>query len=227
MPHREFKDTLYAQFARVGHALASPKRIELLDLLSQGEKPVERLAESVQTPVKNTSAHLRVLRQARLVDTRKEGTHVFYRLADPQVEGFLRTFQALGHARLAEVEQVTRLFLQNHDELQPVTLAELRRRLRDGSATVIDVRPRDEYDAGHIPGAVSMPVAEVKRRLKELPKRREVIAYCRGPYCVYSLEAVTALRKQGYRARRAEQGLPDWRLAGLPVAVAAKQAVRT
>ena len=219
MPHREFKDTLYAQFARVGHALASPKRIELLDLLSQGEKPVERLAGYTHTAVKNTSAHLRVLRQARLVETRKDGTHVFYRLADVQVEAFLRTFQALGHTRLAEVEQVTRLFLHNHDELQPVTLAELRRRLRDGSATIIDVRPREEYDAGHIPGAVSMPVTEVKRRLKELPRSREVIAYCRGPYCVYSLDAVTALRKHGYRARRAAPGLPDWRLAGLPVSV--------
>lgn len=219
MSHREFKDALYAQFARVGHALSGPKRIELLDLLSQGEKDVESLAGYLNTPIKNTSAHLRVLREARLVETRKEGTHVFYRLADAHVEGFLRSCQALGHARLAEVEQVTRLFLHSHDELQPVTLAELRRRQRDGSATIIDVRPREEYEAGHIPGAVSMPVAEVKRRLKELQKKREVIAYCRGPYCVYSLDAVTLLRKRGYRARRAEQGLPDWRLAGLPVAI--------
>lgn len=218
MPHREFKDALYSQFARVGHALASPKRIELLDLLSQGEKDVESLAADVHTPIKNTSAHLRVLREARLVETRKEGTHVFYRLADARVEGLLRTFQDLGHARLAEVEQATRLFLHNHDELQPVTLVELRRRLREGSATVIDVRPRDEYEAGHIPRAVSMPVAELKRRLNELPRSREVIAYCRGPYCVYSLDAVKQLRKKGFRARRAEQGLPDWRLAGLPVA---------
>jgi rhodanese-related sulfurtransferase len=218
MSHREFKDVLYAQFARIGHALSSPKRIELLDLLSQGEKTVEQLADHASTPIKNTSAHLRVLRQARLVETRKNGTHVFYRLADDEVERFLRIFQSLGQKRLAEVEQVTRLFLHSHDELQPVTRAELRRRLRDGSATIIDVRPRQEYEAGHIPGALSMPVAEVKRRWNELPKSREVIAYCRGPYCVYSLDAVTLLRKKGYRARRAEEGLPDWRLAGLPVA---------
>ena len=218
MSDREYKDALYAQFARIGHALASPKRIELLDLLSQGEKPVERLAEGTGTPVKNTSAHLRALRQARLVETRKDGTHVYYRLADSQVEGFLRTFQALGQARLAEVEQVTRIFLHDHDSLQPVTLAELRRRMRDGSATIIDVRPHEEYAAGHIPRAVSMPVAELRRRLKELPKGREVIAYCRGRYCVYSTDAVTLLRGRGYRARRAEPGLPDWRLAGLPVA---------
>lgn len=219
MAHRDFKDALYAQFARIGHALASPRRIELLDLLSQGEKTVEGLAEHAGMPVKNTSAHLRVLRQARLVETRKDGTSVFYRLADAPVEGFLRTFQTLGHARLAEVEQVTQLFLHRHDALQPVTLNELRRRLRDGSATVIDVRPREEFAAGHIPGALSLPVGEVKRRLREIPKGREVIAYCRGPYCVYSLDAVTVLRKHGYRARRAEQGLPDWRLARLPVAI--------
>ena len=218
MPHREFKDALYAQFARIGHALASPRRIEMLDLLSQGEKAVESLAATTATPVKNTSAHLRVLRQARLVDTRKEGTRVFYRLADAHVEGFLRPFQALGHARLAEVEQVAQQFLHRHDPLLPVTLPELRRRLRDGSATVIDVRPRDEYHAGHLPGALSVPVGELQRRLRELPKSREVIAYCRGPYCVYALEAVTMLRKRGYRARRADPGLPDWRQAGLPVA---------
>ena len=218
MSHREFKDALYFQFARIGHALSSPKRIELLDLLSQGEKTVETLAEDANTPVKNTSAHLRVLRQARLVETRKDGTYVFYRLADEHVEGFLRAFQALSQQRLAEVEHVTNLFLHRHDELQPVTLAELRRRLRNGEATVIDVRPRSEYEAGHLPGAVSVPVAELKKRMKEFAKAREIIAYCRGPYCVYSLDAVTLLRKNGYRARRAEGGLPEWRLAGLPVA---------
>jgi rhodanese-related sulfurtransferase len=219
MSHREFKDALYAQFARVGHALSSPKRIELLDLLAQGEKPVEQLAEYASTPLKNTSAHLRVLRQARLVETRKHGTHVFYRLADEHVGGFLRAFQSLGQKRLAEVEYVTKLFLHDQDELQPLTRAELRRRLRDGSATIIDVRPRDEYAAGHIPGALSIPVAELKRRMQELPKKRDIIAYCRGPYCVYSLDAVTLLRKKGYRARRAEEGLPEWRSAGLPVVV--------
>ncbi len=217
MSHREFKDALYTQFARVGHALSSPKRIELLDLLVQGEKSVEQLADYSSTPLKNTSAHLRVLRQARLVDTRKHGTHVIYRLADAHVGGFLRAFQALGQERLTEVEYVTKLFLHDQDELQPVTRAELRRRLREGSATVIDVRPRDEYAAGHIPGALSIPVAELKGRMQELPKKRDVIAYCRGPYCVYSLDAVTLLRKKGYRARRAAEGLPEWRSAGLPV----------
>ena len=219
MSHREFKDPLYTQFARIGHAVASPKRIELLDLLGQGEKAVEMLAEQSATPVKNTSAHLRVLRQARLVATRREGTYVYYRLAGDDVLRFLRDLQALARNRLAEVERVASLYLDGRDELEPVTLGELRRRLREGDVTVIDVRPEEEYRAGHIPGALSIPVAELKRRLGEIPKRREVVAYCRGAYCVYSVEAVEILRKHGYRARRADEGLPDWRAGGLPVAV--------
>jgi rhodanese-related sulfurtransferase/DNA-binding transcriptional ArsR family regulator len=215
--HREFKDALYAQFARIGHALASPKRIELLDLLGQGEKTVETLAEQVATPVKNTSAHLRVLRQARLVETRRDGTYVYYRLAEEDVFRLLRTLETLGHSRLADVQQVVQSYLDGHDDLEPVTFRELRRLMREDDVTVVDVRPAEEYQAGHIPGALSLPVAELKRRLRDLPKDREVIAYCRGRYCVYSLDAVTLLRKQGYRARRAEEGLPDWRAAGLPL----------
>ena len=216
--HRDFKDPLYAQFARIGHAVASPKRLELLDLIAQGEKSVEQLAGQSATALKNTSAHLRVLRQARLVETRREGTWVFYRLADVDVLRFLRSLQALGRSRLAEVEQVASRFLDGRDELEPVSLEELRRRLREGNVTVIDVRPQDEYRAGHIPGALSIPVAQLGRRLAEIPKRREVVAYCRGPYCVYSVEAVELLRKRGYRARRIREGLPDWRARGLPVA---------
>ena len=218
MSHREFKDALYAQFARIGHALGSPRRIELLDLLAQSEKTVEELAEQSATPIKNTSAHLRVLRQARLVETRRDGTFIFYRLSDDGVAVFVRDLQDLGRRRLAEVEQVARLYLDDRDELEPVTLLELRKLMRDDQVTVIDVRPRVEYEAGHIPGAISLPVPELKRRAGELPKRKEVIAYCRGPYCVYSLEAVTILRKQGFRARRADQGLPEWRSRGLPIA---------
>jgi rhodanese-related sulfurtransferase len=218
MPHREFKDPLYAQFARVGHAVASPKRIELLDLLAQGEKSVEQLAEQSATPLKNTSAHLRVLRQARLVETRREGTYVHYRLAGEDVFRFVRDLQTLGRSRLAEVERIAHLYVDGRDELEPVSLKELRRRVRDGDVTVVDVRPAEEYRAGHIPGALSIPVAQLTHRLAELPKRREVVAYCRGPYCVYSVEAVDVLRRHGFRARRAEEGLPGWRATGLPVA---------
>jgi rhodanese-related sulfurtransferase len=217
---RAFKDPLYTQFARIGHAVASPKRIELLDLLGQGEKTVEQLAEQAATPLKNTSAHLRTLRQARLVDTRREGTYIYYRLAGDDVFRFLRTLQALGRARLAEIEQVTRLYLDGRDEFEPVTFPELRRRLARGDVTVVDVRPENEYRAGHIPGALSIPVAQLGRRLAEIPRRREVIAYCRGPYCVFAVEAVGLLRKRGYRARRTDEGFPDWRARGLPVSVA-------
>jgi rhodanese-related sulfurtransferase/DNA-binding transcriptional ArsR family regulator len=219
--HREFKDALYPQFARIGHALASPKRIELLDLLSQGEKTVEVLAEQAAMPVKNTSAHLRALRQARLVETRRDGTYVYYRLADDDVFSLLRSLEALGHSRLADVQQVVQSYLDGHDDLEPVTFKELRRLVREEDVTVVDVRPAEEYQAGHIPGALSMPVPELKRRLRELPRNREVIAYCRGRYCVYSLDAVILLRKHGYRARRAHEGLPDWRAAGLPVEIGA------
>jgi rhodanese-related sulfurtransferase/DNA-binding transcriptional ArsR family regulator len=217
MSHREFKDLLYAQFARVGRALGSPKRLELLDLLGQGEKTVEQLAGQSATPVKNASAHLRALRHARLVRTRRAGTFIYYRLAEDDVGQLLRNLQDLSRTRLAEVQQVAQLYLDGRDALEPVTLTELRRLMRDDGVTVIDVRPREEYEAGHIPGALSIPVPELKRRLGELPKGKEVIAYCRGPYCVYSLEAVTLLRKRGYRARRAEQGIVDWRARRLPV----------
>jgi rhodanese-related sulfurtransferase len=217
MAHRELKDPLYAQFARIGHAMASPVRIELLDLLGQGEKTVELLAEQSGAGIKNASAHLRVLRQARLVETRREGTYVYYRLADDDVSRFVHDLQQLGHKRLAEVERVARQFIDSRDSLDPVSLTELRKRVREGDVTVIDVRPHEEFEAGHIPGAVSIPVPELKRRLRELPKRREAIAYCRGPYCVFSLEAVTLLRKSGFRARRSEEGMPGWRHAGLPV----------
>jgi rhodanese-related sulfurtransferase len=223
MPPREFKDALYAQFARIGHALASPKRIELLDLLAQGEKTVEQLAEDSATAVKNTSAHLRALRQARLVETRRDGTYIYYRLAGEGVGGLVRSLEQLGRQRLAEVEQVARLYLEDRDEFEPVTLVELSKLVRSDEVTVIDVRPAEEYEAGHIPGAISIPVAELKRRRVELPKRREVVAYCRGRYCVYALEAVTLLRKRGYRARRADEGLPEWRDLGLPVATGAER----
>ena len=218
MSHRAFKDPLFAQFARIGHAVASPKRVELLDLLAQGEKTVETLAEQVATPIKNTSAHLRVLREARLVDTRREGNYVLYRLADDDVLRFLRSLQTLARDRLAEVDRVTQRYLTSRDELEPVTLDELRRLMRDDEVTVLDVRPHEEYAAGHIPGALSVPVPELERRLRELPKRKEVIAYCRGPWCVYSVEAVEVLRAHGFRARRADDGLPDWRAAGRPIA---------
>jgi rhodanese-related sulfurtransferase len=219
--HRDFKNALYSQFARIGNALASPKRLEILDLLAQGEKTVETLADQTATPIKNTSAHLRVLRQACLVDTRRDGTYVHYRLTGDDVAALLHSLKSVGHSQLADVRHVAQLYLDGKDELAPVTFKELRALLRDADVTLIDVRPPNEYAAGHIAGAISVPVGELKDRLREIPKNREVVAYCRGRYCVYSLDAVKLLRKRGYRARRADEGVAEWRAEGLPLHVVA------
>jgi rhodanese-related sulfurtransferase len=218
MDHRRFKDSLYTQFARLGHAVSTPKRLELLDLMNQGEKTVEQLAGQSATAIKNTSAHLRVLRQARLVETRRDGQRVWYRLADEGVAGFLSALQRLGRQRYAEVREVAEAYLERRDQLEPIAPEELKRRLHAGDVTLIDVRPADEFAAGHIPGALSVPVAELARRTRELPKRKEIVAYCRGPYCVYAVEAVELLRKRGYRVRRFIEGMPAWRAHGYPVA---------
>lgn len=221
------KDRIYDQFARIGKALASPARLEILDLLSQGEKTVEQLAEQARLGVKNASAHLRVLRESRLVETRKESPHVVYRLADEAVFRVVRELQSLARARLAEVEQIARLYFEMPGQLEAVDSSELLRRVEAGDVTVLDVRPRDEYAAGHIPGAVSMPVEELERRLGEIPPDLPVIAYCRGPFCVYAVEAVELLRRHGYTATRMEHGLPDWRLAGHTVATTVESSPTT
>jgi rhodanese-related sulfurtransferase/DNA-binding CsgD family transcriptional regulator len=214
---RELKDQLHEQFARIGKALASPKRLEILDLLAQGEKPVEAIVEQTALNIKNVSAHLRELRSARLVETRKEGTYVFYRLAGERVFQVLRGIQSLARERLAEVDHVARLFFEHRDEMEPCDAEELLRRMQNGEVAILDVRPEDEYRAGHIQGAISIPVQELERRISELPDDQEVVAYCRGPYCVYAAEAVASLRKAGLRARRLEEGLPDWKARGFPV----------
>lgn len=212
------KAAIYDQFARIGRALASPARLEILDLLAQGEKSVEQVAEQTRLQMKNASAHLRTLREARLVETRKDPPYVFYRLANDDVLRMLRSLQALGEARLGEVERITRLHFDDSGELEAVDADELRRRLEAGSVTVLDVRPVDEFSSGHIPGALSLPVEELERRLAEIPRDRPVVAYCRGPYCLYAVDAVKVLRLHGYDARRMQGGLPDWRLAGFGVA---------
>jgi rhodanese-related sulfurtransferase len=216
---REAKDALYEQFARIGKAVANPKRIELLDLLAQGELSVELLAQRSGMGITNTSNHLQVLRQARLVETRKEGTRVLYRLADDGVMRFHVVLRELARARLAEVDRVVRDYFLARDGLETVSRDELLRRAKRGDVVVLDVRPRDEFAQGHIPGAESVPLDELAERLRTLKKRTEVVAYCRGPYCVLAPQAVELLRSKGFRSRRLEDGLPEWRLAGLPVAV--------
>lgn len=210
----QHKDRLYEQFARIGRALGSPARLEILDLLSQSEKTVEQLADQARLGVKNASAHLRGLREAHLVETRKVSPYVFYRLADQSVMRIVRELQSLARQRLAEVDQLARLYLESPSALEAINGAELERRLAEGDVTVLDVRPVDEYRAGHIPGAVSVPVVELERRLAEIPRDREVVAYCRGPFCVFAVQAVVALQAHGYLAVRMEDGIPEWRLAG-------------
>ncbi|MBI3391768.1 MAG: metalloregulator ArsR/SmtB family transcription factor [Nitrospirae bacterium] len=216
---RTFKNRIYAQFARVGKALSSPKRLELLELLAQGERTVEGLSREASQTIANCSRHLQVLRQANLVETRKEGTYVYYRLADDGVSRFWLELRALAEERLAEVERVVRDYIELKDDFEPIGCSELLDRLRKGEVVVLDVRPEEEYRAGHLPGALSVPPGEVERRLASLPRDREIVAYCRGRYCVYAVEAVKALRKHGYAARRMEQGIPEWRLLGFPLEV--------
>jgi rhodanese-related sulfurtransferase len=218
MGDRAAKTALFDAFARAAKALASGRRIELLDVLANGERTVEALAGEVGLTVANTSQHLQILRQAGLVASRREGTSVHYRLAGPEVFELWRTLRTLAASRLAEVERLTAAYLGARDELEPVTREELARRLQDGdNLVVLDVRPAAEYAAGHLPGAVSIPVAELRRRLAELPADREVVAYCRGPYCAFAHEAVVLLREAGVLARRLEDGLPEWQAAGLAV----------
>ena len=215
--HREFKDLLFGQFARVGRALANPHRLELIDLLAQGERSVEDLAREAAMSVGNTSRHLQELKAARLVEVRRQSNYGYYRLADEGVYGVWRAIRGLGEARLAEIEQLVGTYLTDRDSLEAVCAKELLSKMREEDVVVLDVRPEEEYRAGHIPGARSVPVERLEAYLEDIPKDREVVAYCRGPYCVFSDEAVALLRSRGYRASRLEDGLPDWRAAGLPV----------
>lgn len=213
-PGRQLKDTLYGQFARLGKAMAAPKRVELLDLLCQGPRTVEALAEQAGISVANASRHLQILRMARLLASEKKGLYVEYRLADDAVGRFVGALQALAGQRLTEVEEITRTYFQQPAALEPVGGEELLRRVRRGEVTVLDVRPPEEYAAGHIPGALSIPLRALAKRLEELPEGRDVVAYCRGPYCVMAVEAVALLRRKGIRAYRMEQGVVAWRARG-------------
>lgn len=215
---REFKDASYGQLARIGKALSSPKRLELLDLLSQAERTVEALAAETRMSVANTSQHLQALQAARLVETTKDGRYVVYRLADALVSDFFRRFRLLAENRLAEIEQIRRRFFSEGQGISPVDRQTLLQRVRQKKAIVIDVRPPNEYQTAHIAGALPMPLEQLKRRLSELPRNKEVVAYCRGPFCVLAKEAVELLRSNGFRATRLEDSVQDWRARGLPVA---------
>jgi rhodanese-related sulfurtransferase/DNA-binding transcriptional ArsR family regulator len=207
------------EFARIGQAIASPRRLDLIDLLAQGEKTVDQLAHLAGLGVKNTSAHLRILANARLVETRRDGTHVYYRLAGDEVFRLLRELQDAARLRLPEVRQVLKEYYEDPNGLEPVGPDDLLRRAQAGEVTVLDVRPPDEYRAGHIPDARSIPLPGLRQRLAELPAGRAVVAYCRGPYCLLSVEAVAMLRQHGFDASVLRHGVADWRAEGRPVAV--------
>jgi rhodanese-related sulfurtransferase len=215
--HREFKDRLFGQFAKIGKALASPRRLEIVDLLAQGERTVEEIAGETSMSVASASQHLQVLKAARMVEARREGLYAHYRLAGEDVFRTWQAVRALAESRLSEIDGLVEAYLVDRDVLEAVDATELMKRLTAGSVVVLDVRPEEEYRAGHIPGAISVPVHTLEAALQTLPRDREIVAYCRGPYCVFSDEAVALLRSRGYRARRLRQGLPDWRAGGMPV----------
>ena len=214
---RQFKDELYAQFARIGKALSNPHRLEIVELLAQGPRTVEDLAREANLPIANASQHLQVLRAARLVDVHRAGLYAYYRLSDERVFRVWQALRDLGELQLAEINQLVQKFLQDRSSLQSIGAAELRQRIKAGDIVILDVRPEVEYRSGHIPEARSIPMDELEARLHELPRDQEIIAYCRGPYCVFADEAVTLLQKRGYRARRLVEGLPDWQALNLPV----------
>jgi rhodanese-related sulfurtransferase/DNA-binding transcriptional ArsR family regulator len=216
-PARRFKDTVFALQAQTGKAVASPRRLELLDLLAQAPRTVEALARETAQTLANTSQHLQVLRGARLVEADKRGLYVTYRLAGEEVSRFCLALRQLAESRTKELRRAAQGFLKERGQFEPIDQEALLARIRRGEVTLLDVRPEKEYHAGHIPGALSVPLAELQRRLSELPRRREVVAYCRGPYCVLAIEAVASLRARGYRALRLAVGVPDWRARGYPV----------
>jgi len=216
------KRDVFAQLARVGNALASGVRLELLELLAQGERSVDRLSTLTGVTVANTSQHLQKLKQAGLILGRKQGQFVYYRIASDEVVRMLAAMSRVGEAHIAEIERIVRLYFLAKDDFEPIAATELLDRARKGLVTVLDVRPPEEFVSGHVPGALNIPVEQLTRRLRELPKGKEVVAYCRGPFCLMSFEAVQLLRKKGLKARRLRDGMPEWRMAGLPVELQAR-----
>ena len=225
--HRLFKDRLYTQFARVGKAIGNPHRLELLELLAQSERTVDSLANETGMSIASISQHLQALREGGLVESRKQGLFVHYRLADPAVVDLASALRLVAERRLAEVERVVREHFGDRSEPEPVGMDELIERARSGKVVVIDTRPAGEYAAGHIAGAISVPIDELQDRLRKLPKNKEYVAYCRGPYCAYADRAVELLRANGRRARRLSLGFPEWKASGRPVATGAEEGATT
>jgi rhodanese-related sulfurtransferase/DNA-binding transcriptional ArsR family regulator len=221
MKNQSPKLALFAQFAEVAKTLGHAHRLDLLEHVAQGERSVETLAQRAGLSIANASQHLQQLRRAGLVSTRREGKFIYYRLTDNAVLDLLAALHRIGERNVAEVERILRTYFRDRDSLEPISRKELQRRLRERSVTVLDVRPEDEFVLGHVPGALNIPLAALKKRFSELNASMEIVAYCRGPYCVLSFEAVALLRERGFNVRRLQDGLPEWRAAGLPVATGA------
>ena len=218
MSRQNPKSAVFAGFAEVAKALGNGHRLQILDLLAQAERSVEVVAERVGLSVANASQHLRLMRRVGLLTSRRDGKRIFYGLSDPSVVELRTALHRVAERNSAEVRDVIRAYYHERDSMEPVSRKELARRLKDGTVMVLDVRPEDEFAAGHLPGAVNVPLRELARRLRNLPKNREIVAYCRGAYCVFAFEAVALLRKHGFKSRRLEDGFPEWRAAGFPVA---------
>jgi len=219
MNKRQFKDSVYSELARITKSMANPHRLEIIEFLAQGEFSVEKIAEQVHLPIANTSQHLQVLKQAQLVDINRQGNFIYYRLSNNNVFKAWKAVRELGVERIAAIEKVVKEFRKSKFDLETVTIDELLEKLDSGKVTILDVRPESEYKQGHIANAISIPIEELSKRLKELPKRSEIVAYCRGPFCVYADEAVALLTKAGYKATRLEEGFPDWKIQELPIEV--------
>lgn len=217
MSRQNFKHDLFAQFARVGKALGNGNRLEILEFLAQGERSVEALAKVAGLTIGNTSQHLQLLRQAGLVQSRKVGLKVYYTISGDEVVGLLDLLRVVAERNLADVERLINTYLVTKDDLEPISRQDLIQRVQDGLVTVIDVRPPDEYSAGHLPSASNIPLSELEKYIDQLNPDQEIIAYCRGPHCILAFDAVAKLRKKGIKARRLEDGYPEWKLAGLPV----------
>jgi len=219
MNKREFKDKVYGELAKITKSMANPHRLEIIELLAQGEFSVEQIASQTNLSIANASQHLQVLKVAQLVEINRQGNFIFYRLSNSNVFKVWKALRELGVERIATIEKVVKEFRKSKFDLETVTIDELINKLESGKVTILDVRPESEYKQGHIANAISIPIEELSKRLKELPKRSEIVAYCRGPFCVYADEAVALLKKAGYRASRLEEGFPDWKLNELPIEV--------
>jgi rhodanese-related sulfurtransferase len=217
MNKREFKTRVYNELAQITKAMANPHRLEIIELLAQGDYSVEQISLQTDLSIANASQHLQVLKSAQLVDVTRNGTFIYYRLANANVFKTWKALRELGVERIASIEKLVKDFRQSKSKIDSLTIDSLTKKLKAGKITILDVRPENEFNAGHIPNAISIPLGQLEERLKELPKRNEIIAYCRGPFCVYADEAVALLNKAGYKATRLEEGFPDWAVAGLPV----------